>query len=135
MSDPSTDRLHYVQAIYRMPERWVTMNDRLHPKVQRKIKNAWMEACTIYGRDMRRRYGAPPADQRIEVQVVFGTKRPNQRRDPSNWLQTSKWILDGLVIGGLFVDDDSKHVIQIEPGFTNHIPASHFMIRLEWRTE
>lgn len=134
MSGPSTPRLHYVEATYVMPDRWVTMNDRLHPRQQGKIKNRWIEACKMFGYDMWRKHGKPPEDQRVEVQIVFGTRRPNQRRDPANWMLCTKWVLDGLVAGGLFTDDDSKHVIQLEPGFTDRIPPTHFLIRLEWST-
>lgn len=125
-------QLHGIHATYAMPDRWVTMNDRLHPRVQRSVKNAWINACHWYGVDMIRRYGRPPTDRRLEGQVIFGTNRPNQRRDPMNWAQTTKWVWDGLVKSTFLVDDDAKHLIERAPGFDGAIHSTHFTIRLDW---
>lgn len=122
-----------MEATYARPERWVTLNDHLHPRQETKIKNVWKDGCTWYGRDMVRRFGKPPANVRVEGQIIFGTKYPNHRRDPSNWSKVEKWIWDGLVLGGLLADDDSKHLIQLTTKFSDAIHPTHFTIQLTWQ--
>ena len=69
------------------------------------------------------------------VTVEFGTSRVNQRRDPSNWMATTKHLIDGLTDARFWPDDDRAHVREAPPVFTNAIPPLHFRIHITWEEE
>lgn len=69
----------------------------------------------------------------VEIWVEFGTSRPNQRRDPHNFIKTVKAICDGFTRAAVWEDDDAKHVHTVEPSFTNAIAADLLRITLTWQ--
>lgn len=68
----------------------------------------------------------------VEVMITFGTNKPNQRRDPSNFYPTVKAICDGFTNAAVWIDDDSKHVKTYEPVFTAEIPGNQLQVTLSW---
>ncbi len=98
---------------------------------RRDEAQAWREGAhwMILATPPKRR---PKPTGRVTVTVLFGTARPNQRRDPSNWGPTAKHIVDGLTDAGLWPDDDKHHVYVAEPEFTNTIRDRFYAVKLSW---
>lgn len=89
---------------------------------------AWRDAGFLCGRNGRR----PRITGKATVTVMFGTDRPNQRRDPMNFYPTVKALIDGLTTAGFWPDDDARHVLVAQPIFTADIKPRHFVIHVEW---
>lgn len=86
----------------------VTLNKRLSWKAELKYRAAWRDGAYWYSIPWRAAHG-----QLIEKQIIeisYPVKSLLVRRDPHNWIRTSKWIIDGLVLGGVLVDDDHHHI-------------------------
>lgn len=101
-----------------VPAPFVTLNDRLGWRVEARMKKAWRRAAeltvTILAPD-----ALLPLDPEVrwQCEVSYPTTQPNRRRDPHNWIRTSKWIIDGAVTGGLLVDDDRPHLEVLDASF------------------
>lgn len=100
------------------PGKPVTLNTYKGPRAHFRDKREWRNtahvmACTLGPPSKRRVVG------RAEVRVSFPVlpRHMNTHRDPSNWTITTKWIIDGLTEAGVFVDDDSTHVLELAPAF------------------
>lgn len=108
----------------------LSMNDR--PTLREKMGGnaTWRDAAFWWAK--QHRLGCRKAEGVVEVWITFGTKRPNQRRDPSNFAPTVKAICDGFTNACVWEDDDSKHVKTYEPTFTRDIPANKLQITLAW---
>ena len=64
---------------------------------------------------------------------MFGTNRPNQRRDPHNFTPTVKYILDGLTEAKVWPDDAGTTHTH-EPEFTNEIRPDRYRIIISGRS-
>lgn len=110
----------------------LNMNDR--PSLREKMGGhaTWRDASFWWSK--QHRLSCRGAIGPVEVWVTFGTKRPNQRRDPHNYFPTIKAILDGMTNACVWEDDDSKHVKTYEPVFSGDLPANKLQIMLAWET-
>lgn len=83
---------------------WLTSNKRLHRMQEAKIQAQWRAA----GAWAVRQHRAP----RLEFAHVMAYLRfhDERRRDPLNWADTVKPVIDGFVDGGLLPDDDRHHL-------------------------
>lgn len=122
---------------HRDPATRLNMNDSTPATIgarrQRKAQQrAWREAGWAYGSNLRGR-SAAERGLPCRVQLTLGTDRPNQRRDPSNWISTAKHLVDGLTdTRRYWPDDDSRYVTILEPIFTDRIPKNTWMLTLTW---
>jgi hypothetical protein len=83
-------------------------------KVESDWKRQWRDAASVVAR-IHYRDLEPFKGQPVEVTVALPFK-DNRRRDPSNYIATTKGILDGLTDSGcLWPDDNSDWVRQGEP--------------------
>lgn len=123
--------LRTVSIIVPKPGQLINMNDRGDRyTTARSVKN-WREAAFWWAKQHRLRCRCEPGEL-VEVWVEFGTDKPNQRRDPHNFVKTIKPILDGFTDAAVWPDDDSKHVRTTEPSFTTDVPADSLRITLTW---
>lgn len=56
-----------------------------------------------------------PAYERVDITITW--HEPNLRRDPDNITAGQKFILDGLVAGGVIKDDSQRYVNSISHQF------------------
>lgn len=99
---------------YPQPDRLVSSNHREHWAKLQSTKKAWRDTATLAAVDTR--FELDP-DVRWDVTMRLPVAKL-MRRDPANWVGTIvKWTVDGLVAGGVWRDDDSKHVRVLEPVF------------------
>ncbi len=116
------------------PAPMLTMNQRLHWTVQRARARAWRHAAHIHTlnaiRDPNNPITAPLPPCWITVTLPVADRR---RRDPSNYMLTTKHIVDGLVDAGLWPDDTPEYVTQTEP--TLEVGRHGVLITLTERTE
>lgn len=116
------------------PTRMLNLNDGTPPTKWgrarvRDDQKAWKQSAWALARSMGR---TPRTVGRAEVWIVFGTNRPNQRRDPHNFTPTVKYILDGLTEAKVWPDDSRNYVHTHEPEFTNEIRPDRYRIIIEW---
>jgi crossover junction endodeoxyribonuclease RusA len=87
---------------------WLSSNDDRAGKLyhaRRHTVAAWRAA----GRDHAERGGLPPLPAaRVIAELCF---RDHRRRDPSNYGDTAKAVLDGLVDAAVLPDDSSRYVL------------------------
>jgi hypothetical protein len=97
---------HYRLEIDRTGKKWITANDRLSwQAMSRQVKN-WRE---ISAWRAHREWGRITFGRaHVICELRFSSRR---RRDPANWAPTAKAVIDGLVDAGIFLDDNSEHVI------------------------
>lgn len=74
----------------------------------------------------RIRAGAWPRLERAHITITIDWP-DKRRRDPTNWANTGKALVDGLVDAGLLPDDDTKHVIgpDMRSGYGPHTIHIH----------
>jgi len=115
------------------PAALLNMNDgNGTPWERRQLKErreAWHQLGWAMGNSRR------PKPRPVGVAVVtleIGTNRPNQRRDPHNFMPTMKYLIDGFTSAGIWPDDDSKHVRTNEPVFTTAIPPKTVRVTIQW---
>lgn len=125
-----TGELRTISFTAPKPDLPITLNERLHHFDRYRRDKTWQEAAFWWAK--QHKVNCRGANYPIEVYVEFGTNRPNQRRDPHNFVPTIKAICDGFTKAGVWPDDDSKHVHTSEPTFTNTIRADSLRITLTW---
>lgn len=110
------------------PEKLLSLNDRNGTPYQRRLIHEraaqWRKSAWAYAMARPR----PVFVGLAVVEIQFGVKDPGRRRDPNNFARTTKPIVDGLVDAGVFVDDDSAHVDQRQPTFTDTLPHHHYRV-------
>lgn len=95
-----------------------TLNQRLHWRTVATRKRSWREVAKWTALKLPPPgLDTPPPPARWVCTVSYPTDRPNTRRDPHNWILTSKWIIDGIVDSGLIADDDSRHLVVADAQF------------------
>lgn len=100
------------------PAAITTLNDRLHWHTIAARKRSWREVAKWTALKLPpARLDTPQPPARWVCTVSYPTDRPNTRRDPHNWILTSKWIIDGIVDAGLIDDDDSRHLVVADAQF------------------
>jgi hypothetical protein len=98
--------------VFELPDKALTMNQRLHWAVKSRTSRAWRNAAAAAAIDAGVHDLAP---MRVTVEIpVMG----NRRRDPHNWFPTVKPIIDGLVDAGVWPDDTPEWVQCTEPRLT-----------------
>jgi hypothetical protein len=93
----------------------VTLNRRLHWGAEAKAKHEWRDAafwCAASHAPRLRHL-----DGRWLVTASYPVKSLLVRRDPHNWVRTTKWIIDGFVDAGVWLDDDQHHVAVADAQF------------------
>lgn len=96
----------WISQPLRLPaSRVLSMNDRRPRKQVAPLTAAIRRDAMLIARA-----SGPKHFDRAEVKVIM--RMPDgRRRDPNNYHQTTKAIIDGLVDAGMFPDDDSAHVL------------------------
>lgn len=102
----------------------ITSNMRLHPHAKAKRVKALRTLAKVKAQGL-----TGPEPCRIIAHLGFPDKR---RRDPNNWADSTKALIDGLVEAGMF-SDDNHTIIQ---GPDHRIDArkserGHITIRLQ----
>lgn len=95
----------------------LSMNDRVGWRRSWRIGQGWKNAAHIAA---VAQMGAGPAARRREpcfVRVAFPVPDPGRRRDPHNLAPTVKAIVDGLVLAGVWPDDNERWVSVLDPRF------------------
>jgi crossover junction endodeoxyribonuclease RusA len=104
----SHTRIHIVK--FPQPCNVINLNDRLHWRARAALTAEWRKA-SYFGACAWR---AHPSERRLSglcsITVTFPTKQPNRRRDPHNWMPSTKAIVDGLTDAGLWPDDNAEYV-------------------------
>jgi hypothetical protein len=93
-----------------------TLNDRMHHHALSRHRRAWRDAAC----QMALTLGTPTQrrlDGRWHLWISYPVRATGTRRDPHNWVLTSKWIIDGLVDAGVLDDDDSTHLVTLDATF------------------
>ena len=85
---------------------WHTSNDRGHWRKFAPRKKAIRKAAGLTARSL-------PQFEQVTVRALIGYPRPG-RADPSNASPVVKAMLDGLTDAGVWIDDDSEHVIGVD---------------------
>lgn len=93
--------------IFRPPCQLMSMNDRLHWRVKAQRTDWWRQAAWAAARPTK---PMPPCTVHIQLPV-----RDKRRRDPHNYFQTVKPIIDGLVDAKVWPDDTPEWVTTVEP--------------------
>lgn len=87
----------------------LTMNKQPYHRVRsRRVKTIREEACRS-----AQEVGVPPLERfTAELHYIPPTR---QRRDPENWVPTSKAVVDGLVLAGVAPDDCPPYFVPSTP--------------------
>lgn len=111
----------------------LNMNDGSEtPAQRRKLKakrDAWRKMGWALG---NQQHPKPAIVGQATVRLIFGTDRPNQRRDPHNFVPTLKYLIDGLTLARWWSDDDALHVRTVEPEFDSLLHPDRFEIVVSW---
>ena len=95
------------------PSRLVSLNERAHWASQQRHKGEWLDGGYWLGQqiktDMRRMRMRLPLETRCRIRFAADVAE-ERRRDGHNMALCAKWFIDGLVLAGVFADDDSKHL-------------------------
>lgn len=83
---------------------WITSNKRLHWREKARRTRWWRTSTYTHARNE----GIPRLDRAHITATVHRAR--GGRFDPSNWADTAKACVDGLVDAGVFDDDDHTRV-------------------------
>jgi hypothetical protein len=117
------------------PAKELNLNDRNgthYQRVELQARKALWRDGTFW---LANRGRKPKITGKATMVVEFGTDRPNQRRDPHNFMPTCKAICDGVVLAGLLGDDDTKHLAMAEPRFVTDLKPTQFRVTITWENE
>jgi hypothetical protein len=90
------------------PSLFLTSNLRLHWAVKARRVEHWRALAHVSAMAALRTGGLVRCDYAYVLVTV--TWRTNHRRDPLNWADTAKPIIDGLVDAKVFPDDNMQRV-------------------------
>lgn len=96
---------------------------KMHWSVERRIARDIRTAAKVIARNQR----IPLLDRAHVIYVVHPTAQ-TRKRDPGNWSVSAKAAVDGLVDAGVFVDDDSTHVIGPDPRLGDPVPRGQLVL-------
>ena len=83
---------------------WLNANDRTHWRRRHHLTRIWRTKTYTHARNA----GIPRLDRAHITATVHRAR--GGRFDPSNWADTAKAAVDGLVDAGVFDDDDHTRV-------------------------
>lgn len=92
--------------------------------VRRTAKDIRTAACAI-ARSQR-----IPLIERARIVYVIHPSPQMRRRDPSNWAESAKAGVDGLVDAGVFTDDDATRVIGPDPRLGEPVKGSQLVFHI-----
>lgn len=98
------------------PCAWINSNQRLHRMQTAKLTAIWRNAGTLAVSDENRRRAAEgepalqPFDKRVRIVATIYKPRGG-RWDVGNLYPTVKACIDGIVSGGVLVDDSNEYVV------------------------
>jgi crossover junction endodeoxyribonuclease RusA len=99
---------------FERPAKLMSMNDRPHWSVARRLARAWRQAAAWSAVDQ---LGTTP-QMRLRGPSTVTVTLPvhgDHRRDPHNYFTTVKHVIDGLVDAGAWPDDTPEWVTTTEP--------------------
>lgn len=100
-------------------------NDRMHWRRHNVLKQAIVDAAILITRQAK-----IPHLEQVTIQVVLHPI-DNRRRDPHNWYPSIKAAIDGIVrAGGVLVDDDSTHVLDVSIVLGEPIPRGQLVLHI-----
>ena len=102
-----------MKVITKIPSASLSPNSRSHWRVKHKASKA-IKRSTALGVRIALALDGKPEDlpwHEVELQATYYHKC-KRRRDPDNLVALLKYPIDGLVLGGLLIDDD---MITIKP--------------------
>lgn len=106
-----------------------TLNDRLHWRAVARHKHDWRTATATAALAL-----GPPSARHCTglhyCRISYPVRALGTRRDPHNWVLTSKWIIDGLVDAGVLTDDDSTHLITLDATFHKATEQPNVVVRI-----
>ena len=96
-----------IKVITKIPSAALSPNSRSHWRVKHKASKAVKQA-TAAGVQIAFQLDGEPEDlpwHEVELQATY-YHNCKRRRDPDNLIALLKYPIDGLVLGGLLIDDD-----------------------------
>lgn len=108
-----------------------TLNRRYHWAQEMKIKKAWRETSHYAALATGRTPAKRNLPGRWLVEVSYPVRSLKVKRDPHNWIRTTKWIIDGFVDAGLWPDDNSDYVVVVDARFHLAKEDPDVIVRLE----
>ncbi len=101
---------------------------KMNRHTRRAIEVAWRDAVFW----LTKAHRPPKFTSKVRVSVTFVVRDPERRRDSHNFVATLKPMVDGLVLAGLLVDDDTEHLVNDDITFTgpfdHHKPNTFIML-------
>jgi len=101
---------------------------RGNPAARNTLVQAWRAKAAW----ITRVAGLPRIDEHVQI-VAWVNRGHNRggRWDPTNWIDTAKACVDGIVQGGLLADDDSSRVTgpDMRAGSMRETPGLTILIR------
>ena len=94
-----------------LPAKELSPNARVHWSVRNRATQEAKDAVVCAVLEQRAR-SKPLATATVTVRFVVPNYR---RRDHQNLIASSKAYVDGLVLAGVIVDDDTKHIKEVYP--------------------
>lgn len=91
----------------------VINKSKTHWAVYKNLKEEATEACMYY---MMKDLGKQRTLEK-PVELTFVWYRPNKKNDPDNIAHGCKYIIDGMVLGGLIPNDGWKNIAMITHKF------------------
>lgn len=111
LAETATQPVEYVVALPAgLPLLNANRSRREHWATVRRTAKAIREAACLVARSQR-----VPLIERARIVYVIHPSPQTRKRDPGNWAESAKAAVDGLVDAGVFVDDNSQHVIGPDP--------------------
>lgn len=98
---------------------------REHWAVVRRTARDIRAAAMVAARNQR----IPTLDKAHVVYVIHPTPQ-TRKRDPGNWAESAKAAVDGLVDAGVFVDDNSAHVLGPDPRLGDPVPRGQLVLHI-----
>jgi len=120
-----------VKIVIRIPSAALSPNSRKHWRVKHKASKAIKEA-TAHAVQVALRLSKELDKNKlpwheIELQAVY-YHHCNRRRDPDNLIALLKYPIDGLVLGGLLIDDDRITLKPVERRIDKENPRLEMII-------
>jgi hypothetical protein len=102
-------------------------NDRLHFRRERELKQSWRNLGLQHARSVMGSRALVLEMAHLYVLVRPGTAG---KYDPGNVAPAAKAAIDGMVLAGMFADDDFRHLIgpDFRPGRTTKRPPGHWAL-------
>lgn len=110
------------------PAKLLSMNDRDHWRKKARLTADWVQAAQIAAHQARVHQKWEPVPSIVTITLPV---KGNRRRDPHNFFATVKPIVDGMVLAGIWPDDNSEWVTVTEPSL--HVGGAKVMVLVRAR--